>query len=132
MILYKPEHVVPIILGAKTQTRRLGEARWNVCSVHQARTNMPWQDAAGHFADHRILGVRQERLFDISQSDVLAEGYQTVNEYTAAFHRINRRSAKPAWQWTIVLNPLVWVVEFEVVKVYWTWESWRLPLLWTK
>ena len=49
MILFKPEHVAPIVLRVKTHTRRRGKPRWRIDAVHQFRTNMPWQDPAGLF-----------------------------------------------------------------------------------
>jgi len=105
MILFKPEHVGLILAQHKTQTRRTGDRRWNVGSTHQARTNMPWQGTEGYFADIRILDVRRERLGDISEEDVMAEGYDTLAEFREVWRGINGR-----W------NPdeRVWVVEFEV------------------
>jgi len=108
MILFKPEHVQMILEGKKTQTRRTGDKRWNVGAIHQARTNMPWMDDSGYFADIRILDVRRECVGDISSEDVSAEGYETHEEF------------KKIWRWINGdWDPFeeVWVVEFEVEEV---------------
>jgi hypothetical protein len=61
-----------------------------------------------------IVGVRIERLRDISAEDALAEGVVTdtaddpVLAYRAVWERINGDGSWDA-------NPLVWVVEFETV-----------------
>jgi len=104
VILFKPEHVQPILDGRKTQTRRLGQKRWNVGAVHQARTRM--LDAASTFARLRILGVRQEHLLDVSVEDARREGYHSAIAYIDAFYRING---------DVESDPLVWVVDFEAV-----------------
>jgi len=107
MLLFKPEHVEAIKSGRKTQTRRLWPhgCRVKVGSIHQCRTRM--LDASSTFARIRILRVWRERLLDISEADAHAEGYLSREAYWTAFVRINGPLAEP--------NPLVWVVEFEVV-----------------
>jgi hypothetical protein len=104
MILFKPEHVAPILSGRKTQTRRMGNKRWNVGAVHQARTRM--LDADSTFAHLCIRDVRREVLRQITETDAWAEGYETRADYLAAFRRINRNP--PGEQ----LKFYVWVVEF--------------------
>ncbi len=70
MILFKPQHVEPILRGRKTQTRRGWKRRRAVPgSIHDARTAMFGEP----FARLRIRRVWQERLGDISAADVLAE-----------------------------------------------------------
>jgi len=106
MLLFKPEHVDPIRSRRKTQTRRSWRRpRVRVGSIHQCRTRM--LDASSTFAHIRILWVWRERLLDISEADAHAEGYLSREAYWTAFVRINGPLAEP--------NPLVWVVEFEVV-----------------
>ena len=100
MILFKAEHVHPILEGRKTQTRRLGKRRWNVGAVHQCRTQLFGEP----FARVEIVAVRQERLRSITLEDALAEGYTGPGVFLNAFYRINNM----AWD----ADPLVWVVTF--------------------
>ncbi len=105
MLLFKPEHVKPILEGRKTQTRRVWKKpRVKVGSIHKAKTRMFSKD---YFALLKITGLRKERLGDITEEDVRAEGGYTVQEFKKVWERIHN-----SW------NPEqeVWVVEFEVVK----------------
>lgn len=106
MILFKPEHVLLILGGNKTQTRRLGKKRWNVGAVHQCRTQLVGEP----FCRVRILDVRQERLLEIATADAMAEGYASSSDFLCAFEAING----VVWDGEGGVNPLVWVVEFEV------------------
>ena len=105
MILFRPENVPKILDETKDQTRRLGKKRWNVGSIHQAKTKLFGEP----FARLRIMAVRQEKLCDISDEDVKREGYSTRAEYYDAFVAINRLG-------TYTLGELVWVVDFKLVK----------------
>lgn len=106
MILFKPEHIPPILSGRKTQTRRFGRKRWNVGAVHQCQTRM--LDNSSVFAHAVILDVRQERLRSISHDDAVAEGYTGIGTYLHAFYEINHM----ATDW----DPPVWVVSFGVIS----------------
>ncbi len=105
MILFKQEHVQPILEGRKTQTRRLGKKRWNVGAVHQARTKM--LDPDSQFASLRILAVEQEPLGWIDDYGAKLEGYPSRDHYLQAWNRINGDTR---------LDTPVWVVEFEVAS----------------
>lgn len=105
MILFKPEHVEPILAGEKTQTRRLGKKRWNEGAVHQCKTNL----FGDLFARVTIIQVRQERLGDISLEDLVREGHATGEDYKAVWERIY----KTPWDDEL----LVWVVDFEVTDI---------------
>lgn len=110
MILFKPEHVEPIVLGTKRQTRRVGKRRWNIGVVHQCRTRM--LDKSSTFAGVIIRNVRHEPLRGMTQRDAVAEGYPTVSEYFAAFARIYGMAA-----YTRYLDEPLWVVCFELMWV---------------
>lgn len=106
MILFRQEHVDPILLRQKTQTRRLGKPRWRVGSIRGCYVRSP--RAGGQpFARVRITGVRQEVLGHISHEDAIREGYECVADYLVAFERING---------SINLDQVVNVVDFELVE----------------
>jgi len=111
MILFKAEHVQPILDRVKTQTRRLGKKRWNVGAVHQCKTNY----VRPCFARVRIKRVWQERLGAISHADANTEGYRNAHEYLLAFHEINRVPLVAETRVKIE-NSLVWVVDLELVS----------------
>jgi hypothetical protein len=92
VLLFKPEHVAPILAGTKTQTRRIW-VRWraNVLSTHFAKTKMLSRE---HFAKLYISDRWEERLGDISEEDAQAEGYHSREEYLAKFAEINARQIK--------------------------------------
>lgn len=112
MILFQHEHVGPILRDEKTHTRRRGRARWKVGAVHQARTNMPWQSPAGHFASLRILSVKATTLLEMNDADAAAEGYPDVDRYVEAYCRINRIPYDDA------ILEVIWDVEFERIPDY--------------
>jgi hypothetical protein len=94
VILFKPEHVPMILAGTKTQTRRLHRRPLNVGTVHKCYTKPPFaRGGAEPFASVRVIRRRVENhddLWEISDADVRAEGYETRHDYLAAFMRINR------------------------------------------
>jgi hypothetical protein len=108
VILFKPEHVVPILEGRKTQTRRTGERRWREGSVHACYTRPPFaKGGAEPFCHVRILAVRQCRLVPVSPLDVWREGYDRWEDLKRVWEAINGEGSWAA-------NPMVWVVTFEV------------------
>jgi hypothetical protein len=92
MLLFKPEHIAPILAGTKTQTRRIWP-RWraNVCSTQLAKTKMLSKE---HFAKLYIFDRWEERLGDITEEDARAEGYNSREEYLAKFAEINVKRIK--------------------------------------
>ena len=106
MFLFKEEHVEPILNGTKTQTRRLhSRRRAKPRSLHWAQRGMK---AETRFARLLIARAWQERLVDISDDDVVAEGYKTKGEYLQVFQEINKGKGD--------YNTVVWCYEFQCVS----------------
>lgn len=114
MMLFKEEHVPMIVAGIprlKTQTRRLHKrARALVGSHHWAQRGMT---AESRFARLEMTRVWQERLWDISEDDVFAEGYANAAAYYGVFNAINKKKRKSLND----PNPTVWCYEFRVIEV---------------
>lgn len=106
MLLFKPEHVGPILRGEKTQTRRawIKRSHARIGGIHKAKTKML---SRGYFALIKILGVRQERLGDITEEDAKAEGGYTIETFRQKWVEING-----SWD----PDQLVFVVSFRVVQ----------------
>ena len=114
MLLFKPEHVPMILSGQKTVTRRFWKKRRAVPgSIHQACLALSGPGRKP-FAKLRILEVYQERVGDISNADIQAEGYTGRNEYYDVLLDINKGRFPNEWD---MLHSLVWVVRFEVAEI---------------
>lgn len=61
----------------------------------------------------KVKDVRAERLQDITEEDVRAEGFITREEFARYWDNLN---AKRGYSWDD--NPWVWVIEFEKIKDY--------------
>jgi hypothetical protein len=106
-MLFKLEHVEPILSGCVTQIRKnWSKPMAKVGSVHKAKTALFSKES---FASIRITGLRKERLGDISLEDVYKEGYDDLESYKAAW----KRSAG-AWD----PNIMVYIVNFELEEQY--------------
>jgi len=105
MMLFHPEHVQPILDDLKIKTRRLGKKRWNVNSVHKAKTAMISRD---YFALLRILTLHREPLGAMTEKDAWEEGGYTLEGYRKEWEKIN---GDGSWDPDFV----VWVVQFERV-----------------
>lgn len=125
MLLFKPEHVEPILTGKKTETRRAWKKRRaKVGSVHLAKTNLLSKE---YFTKLYIKNVRAERLRRIMHDDEAArrEGYNNGMEFICAFARINKLCKEPITtkeeimelnKKTGFLDKKVYVVKFESLK----------------
>jgi len=106
VILFRQEHVKPILEGRKTETRRLwAKPRVKVGSIQMAKTAM--YDPR-YFAKLKILGVELQYLGKISDNSVRREGYDTFFDFKKAWEKINNVKWDPAQE--------VHVIRFEVVE----------------
>ena len=104
MLLFKPEHVRPILSKLKTQTRRIWTTR-RVKPGSNQKCKLKMM-SRNYFALIRILEVYQERLGDISPVDAIAEGYSSPEAFFEEWREINGK---------VDLDLVVWVVRFELV-----------------
>ena len=110
MLLFKPEHVPLILSGRKTQTRRMwadDKPRAKVGSIHWAATGL--FKPKYRFARLSILAVDWMPLDPMPAEDVYAEGYDSLEDFKAAFNRINKAS-----HWMV--DEMVWRVSFRVIR----------------
>jgi len=71
-----------------------------------------------------VVSIKQEKLFDISQEDAKREGYSSRLDFLVAFNTLNNKQYSKSYESNygkvideaLFWNPLVWVLEFEVVK----------------
>ncbi len=122
MLLFKPQHVEPILLGLKIQTRRSWKkARAKAGSIHLAKQRMLSKE---YFARLEILEVYKERLGSISEQDARAEGYPSVMAYLIAFVNIAYKCKPPIQNEDDlraldneydILSQEVFVVKFKVI-----------------
>jgi hypothetical protein len=122
MLLFKPQHIDPILSGTKTQTRRFWKkARVKAGSIHLAKQKMISRE---YFARLEILEVYKEKLGSISEQDALAEGYPTVMAYLIAFVNIAYKCKPPIQneddlreldEEYDILTQEVFVVKFKVI-----------------
>lgn len=151
-MLFKPELCQLILHGLKTQTRRLARpgdkadremdgAIWRVTRMTKAGRHIKWMQHAMYAVQpgrgKKAVGyivvqqIRQERLQEISDHDVRAEGFSLEVELgmdsrdghtvvmagadgegmEETWDSLNRR---PGTRWAD--NPLVWVLTFKVLK----------------
>jgi hypothetical protein len=100
-MLFKKPLLEKIIDGSKTQTRRTSKQTYKVGQTYGV-TCRRYQKSQGHI---QILNAKQPRLGDITQEDVKAEGFQTLDEFKETWIKING-------EWN--LNQLVTAYEFRL------------------
>lgn len=103
MAVFKKRNLDLVLAGEKTQTRRTHRQEWKIGNVYSARAS--WFEKARAW----ILITRKfkQRLGDISQEDVVKEGFKTLSEYREEWRKING-------SWTP--DKVVLVYEFKLVK----------------
>ena len=115
MFLFAREHVGMIVVNyprMKSQTRRLHKRAHAVAGgIHWAQRGTT---ADTRFARLKVTRVCTENLWNISEADVLAEGYENREAYFEAFNRINKRDKAGV---SAIPSPVVYCYEFEVLSV---------------
>lgn len=89
MLLFKPEFVDLILSGRKTQTRRVHKRPRRVGSIHNCQINFDSKP----FCRVLITRVRHQMLCDISEADILKEGFNSRGEFFKFFERYGGNSS---------------------------------------
>jgi hypothetical protein len=106
-MLFRPEHVEPIISGRMTQIRKLWDRPMaKIGSIHKAKTALFSKD---YFASIIITGLRREKLGAINIEDALREGYDDLVSLKEEWRKTNG-----CWN----PNSVVYVVSFELKERY--------------
>ena len=126
-MLFRPDLSEKVERGEKTQTRRVvrpGEAAeydlvngTGIVAVRTASGRLKWI-VGGTYANQpgrgkkgvgriRIVGVYRERLQEIGPEDVKAEGFDSLEDFIAAWNEIN-----PRHPCRFEDDPDVWVLAF--------------------
>lgn len=100
---FKRMFVDKILKGEKTQTRRHKIAWYKVGSIVPAQCG--YREKA--FARLKIIGIRKEKLGDITISDINKEGFLSSSEFIEIWKKING-----SWNDT----QKVYVIDFEIAK----------------
>ena len=113
-MLFRPEHVEPILAGRKTQTRRRWKwPRVKVGGTYWAQTRL--FEPESRFARVRVLRIwRVYDLRETTQAEAQAEGYDSCAAFLEAFRRINK------WEGSLpdvgCESWPIWAVEFQVIQ----------------
>ena len=104
-MLFKPEFIIPILLGYKIETRREKRPRELVGKVYKAQQKLFTPD---YFAEFKVTAKYQQPLGDMQAQDYKDEGF------------VGREAFIHAWEF-ITKNPIdetqeAWVIEFELVR----------------
>ena len=102
MVMFKRCFLDKIVKGEKTQTRRLHRRTWQVGKVYPVQTRWYDKPAAHIFITRKF----QQRLGEISLTEVHKEGFGNFDEFKRAWIEING-----CWDSDCV----VWAYEFRVV-----------------
>lgn len=87
MLLFKEYHIVPILTGKKTVTRRIWKRkRVKLDAIHLAKTKMLSKQ---YFAKLKIAGWYVQRLGDMKEAEANTEGYETVEDFKKAWEDIH-------------------------------------------
>ncbi len=118
ILFFRREFIPSILSGRKTQSRRLKKPKVKAGELCELRSGRRREDA---FALAEILDLRCERLSEISEEDVRAEGMNSKEEFLRKFREIYKLSEEE--------DPEVWVVKFRVVRKLSPSRSPRIPPL---
>lgn len=145
-MIFSEKSIKEILEGRKTQTRRLVKAGETYCRcrfnnlgghVQKSMGKVKWQvgkeysvqpsrgkpavwyeTKIGYFKlKIKIIGIRRERLLEISELGAKKEGFNDRNKFLDAFDELNRKAIPKQYKLGLAFswNPDVWVLDFKKV-----------------
>lgn len=104
-MIFRPEMAAKVLAGEKTQTRRRG-----LTTKYRELGDYAIQPGRGKTAVGRlsVLEVRQQRLFDMTNAEAIAEGFHDVYGFQRYWQELHDE---------IDLDELVWVITFVVIQI---------------
>ena len=105
MLLFKPNLMMAIIEGNKTQTRRLWKKpHCKQGTIHQAKVKLFSPET---YAFLHITDIHKEYLLTITEKDARKEGFENKKEFLEAWDQINPKTP-------FKTDPIVTVITFEI------------------
>ena len=105
-MLFKPEYVIPILLGRKRVTRRAKRPREGVDRVYKCQRMLFTPD---YFAEIIFTDKFQQPLDEMTAKDYKAEGFKDREAFISAWEGITKEEINEKAE--------VWVLPFDLVRV---------------
>ncbi len=102
-MMFKKDLLAMVLSGRKTQTRRLHKHPLKEGRVYSLKRN--WKLTTGEYI--RITKVFPQKLSDITQEEIIKEGFSSLDEFREVWIRING-----SWDPKMVVT----VYEFELAE----------------
>ncbi len=111
-----------VLDGQKSQTRRMKPKKFSVGDLVYIKTGM-YMFKIDSPAILRVKDMREELLHDITHPDAQAEGFVCIDNFLQVFYEINHLAVWECQRIGQDFNPLVYVVEFELVAKNPDWSA---------
>ena len=102
-MMFKKDLLEKVISGLKTQTRRLHKKTLRKGKIYALKKN--WLENTGEYI--KITKVYHQKLSEITQEEIIKEGFSSLEEFRDAWIRING-----SWE----TETIVKVYEFELAE----------------
>jgi hypothetical protein len=104
-MLFKSHLAAKVRAGRKTQSRRISKVRYREGSIQPIQENYKPGKAKDHV---KIKRCYEQKLGDLTEEQVFAEGFDTLEEFKKEWETITKKPFNP--------EEVVTVYEFELLK----------------